>query len=202
MNNKILTLITAVLVLVTGGSAVADDDRVLRDGDKNSVTRRIRVLEDLVERQARQIVALQKALKHEVNARATNDILLQLQITNAQQSAFSPAQVETLQGVAAVASVVQSNIYLAGNICVGGNFAVRHGSSLFVSHIQPSDGAWGGDATGIMVIDGNVGIQATNTLFVNTLMPFKDLPALPGEWQGIGFHGNALWDGGILFRKF
>jgi len=202
MKNPMLTWLTVGLLLATGGSAVAEAGRNSREADTHSLARRVSALESLVERQARQIDVLQKALIREGTARRANDASLRLQITNALHSPFSPAEIETLQGVAAVTSVAQTNIYIAGNICVAGNLAVGNGGSLFVSHIQPSDGACGGDAAGITVFDGNVGIQATNTLFVNTIMPFQLMPALPEEWSGVRIRGNALWEGGIFFRTW
>jgi hypothetical protein len=211
MNGKTLSLLTVALWLIGTGFAGADDDKDSRGGGM-SLARRLAALESIVARQSDQIGLLRKALDREVAARKTADATLQSRIDNIQPSAFSPAQVSTLQGIAAVTSVERTNIYIGGNICVGGDVAVRQGHTLFVSHVQPSNGDCGGNAADVTIFDGNVGIQATNTLFVNNLRAFQAIPPSPAEAQemgvGLGFgvilldpaKDNIIVSGPLLFR--
>ena len=189
MSTKILTILTATLLLAGIGFTIAGDDK---DNDKDSrgggspVARRIAALESAVARQMDQISLLKKALDREIAARKAADAALKVQVDHIQQSTFTPVQVSTLKGIASVMSVEHTNVHVAGSICVSGDVAVRQGHTLFVSHIQPSDGDRGGNAAGITIFDGNVGIQATNTLFVNNLRAFQAVPPSPAEVQQMG----------------
>jgi hypothetical protein len=212
---KMLTILTASLWVAGIGFTLAGDDK---DNDKDSrsggppLARRIAALESVVARQTDQINLLKKALDREIAARKAADSILGSRIDNIQQSTFSPDQISTLQGIASVATVEHTNIYVGGNVCVGGDVAVRHGHTLFVSHIQPSDGDCGGNAVGVTIFDGNVGIKATNTLFVNNLRAFQAIPPSLAEAQqmgvGLGFgvllldpsKDNIIVSGPLLFR--
>lgn len=128
------------------------------------MTDRVVALEALVAAQANQIAALQAQL---------NNI----------QPQFSPAELSALRGIAGRLTVVDTNIHISGNICVSGDVAIRQGQTLFVSHVQPSDGLCGGNAAGVTIFGGNVGIQATNTLFVNNLDAFQAIPPTSAELE-------------------
>jgi hypothetical protein len=159
-----------------------------------ALAERVTALEALVAAQANQIAALQAQL-------------------NTIQPQFSQPEVSALRGIVGTFTVAETNIHIAGNICVSGDVSVRQGHTLFASHVQPSDGLCGGDTAGVTIFDGNVGIQATNTLFVNNLRAFQAIPPSPAESQELGVAlgpfvqitgngGNTVISyGPILFRS-
>jgi hypothetical protein len=199
-----------------GGSLLAGGYSIdaAQAGGLPAVAERVAALEALVSQQSNQIAALMRALDAEARTRLAADTALQAQINNSlQPSPFTSAEIETLQGLARVVSVDRTNIHFAASICVGGDIGVPPAHTLFVSHVQPSDGACSGDLAGITVFDGNVGIRATNTLYVYNLRAFEALPPSPQELlefgasmppftiNGAGPAATVIMYGPVLFRR-
>ncbi len=175
-----------------------------QQGGLPALAERVAALEALVTAQSNQIAMLTGALEAEMHARievqlavlamATNhadqrvaaeatvrqaaDTALQAQISNIQPSPFSATEVSTLHGLAGILTIAQSNIHVAGNISVAGDFAIRDGRTLFVNRIQPIGQTGLGNPAGLTVFAGNVGIgnvglSITNSLFVDTIQAFQ-----------------------------
>jgi hypothetical protein len=237
MNTHILAIISAALVS-TAWAWAGQVERGSQAGGLPALTERVAALESMVATQSNQIALLRRALLDEVEARIradvrvfgassnqitrqivreaasrqAGDVALQNQINHLPGSEFTADQITLLKSLAGVLAVTGTNVHVAGGLCVSGNLAVAGPHSLLVDYVMPSDGACSGNPAGLTIFGGNVGIMATNTLYVNQLRAFSTVPPSPQELQEAGvFLGrgvaivaegdNVLVEGPMLLRS-